>query len=207
MWKVDGDYGSLGSGLCIPEMDALVASDLFLGWLDYENRMTSAVASRRSEARARLDAASNFVVVDGQLRFRQSFETIEDTETFSLAPTEVIDAARRLLTIDVAHGLSGIIHDTIVVEIGCSCAPFILWQRPPLFFLERHSLIDSCPAPFLVDCHQQQPHPVCLNERLAEILAFSFSSIGSTVIGEPTNQTPRHPTQNSSVRKPLPFLI
>ena len=63
-------------------MDALVTSGVFLGWLDYENRMTSAVASRRSEALARLDAASNFVVVDGQLGSRQSFETIEDAETF-----------------------------------------------------------------------------------------------------------------------------
>ena len=66
-------------------MDALVASGVFLGWSVYEIRMTSAVALRRAEAWARLNAASNFVVVDGQLRFRQSFETIEDAETFSQA--------------------------------------------------------------------------------------------------------------------------
>ena len=115
-------------------MDALVASGVFLGWSVYEIRMTSAVALRRAEARARLDAASSFVVVDGQLRFRQSFETIEDAETFSQAPTEVIDAARRLLTIDVARGLSGIVHGTIVVEIGCSHVSFIICATPLIVF-------------------------------------------------------------------------
>ena len=68
--------------------------------------MSSGVASRRADARARLDAESDFVVADGKVRFRQSFETVEDSETFSRAPDEVIEAARRLLTIDVARGLS-----------------------------------------------------------------------------------------------------
>ena len=83
----------------------------------------SSVASRRADARARLDMESDFVVADGNVRFRQSFETIEDTETFSRAPDEVVEAARRLLTIDVARGLSAIVHDTIVVTIGCSRIP------------------------------------------------------------------------------------
>ena len=85
--------------------------------------MSSVVASRRADARSRLDAESDFVVADGKVRFRQSFETVEDSETFSRAPDEVINAAKRLLTTDVARGLSGIVHDTIVVEIGCSRVP------------------------------------------------------------------------------------
>ena len=85
--------------------------------------MSSVVSSRRADARARLDIESDFVVEDGNVRFRQSFETIEDTETFSRAPDEVVEAARRLLTIDVARCLSAIVHDTIVVTIGCSRIP------------------------------------------------------------------------------------
>ena len=87
--------------------------------------MSSVVTSRRADARARLDMESDFVVEDGNVRFRQTFETIEDSETFSRAPDEVVEAARRLLAIDVARGLSSIVHDTIVVTIGC--------RRIPLF--------------------------------------------------------------------------
>ena len=85
--------------------------------------MSSVVTSRRADARARLDMESDFVVADGNVRFRQSFETIEDTETFSRAPDEVVEAARCLLAIDVARCLSAIVHDTIVVTICCSHIP------------------------------------------------------------------------------------
>lgn len=99
-----------------------------------------------------IDAASNFVVVDGQLGFRQSFEANDDAETFSLAQTEVIDAARRILTIDVAHGLSGIVHDTIVVEIGCSRVPSSSVQRPSLFFWRvTFSSTRVQPLPLMID--------------------------------------------------------
>ena len=92
--------------------------------------MSSVVASRRSQARSRLDAASDFVVVDGEITFRQSFETVEDVETFSFPPADVVDAARRLLTTDVSRGLSAIVHDTIVFTIGCSRVPlFVIVRR------------------------------------------------------------------------------
>ena len=87
------------------------------------NQMSSVVASRRADARARLDMESDFVVTDGKVGFRQSFETVEYPETLSIAPAEVVDAARRILTTDIARGLSAIVHDTIVVEIGCSSVP------------------------------------------------------------------------------------
>ena len=66
---------------------------------------------------------SDFVVTDGKVRFRQSFETVEDAETFSIAPAEVVEAARRLLAIDVARELSAIIHDTIVVDLDAAALP------------------------------------------------------------------------------------
>ena len=66
---------------------------------------------------------SDFVVTDGKVRFRQSFETVEDSETFSIAPAEVVEAARRLLAIDIARELSAIIHDTIVVDLDAAALP------------------------------------------------------------------------------------
>ena len=104
-------------------MDALDVSDIFIAGSVWEIRMSSVVASPRAQARAMLDMELDFVVTDGKIRFRQSFETVEDPETLSMAPDEVIDAARRLLTTDIARGLSAIVHDTIVVEIGSSRVP------------------------------------------------------------------------------------
>ena len=104
-------------------MDALAVSDIFIAGSVWEIRMSSVVASPRAQARAMLDMESDFVVTDGKIRFRQSFETVEDPETLSIAPGEVVDAARRLLTTDIARGLSAIVHDTIVAEIGCSSVP------------------------------------------------------------------------------------
>ena len=109
--------------------------------------MSSVVSSRRADARARLDTESDFVVEDGNVRFRQSFETIEDTETFSRAPDEVVEAARCLLAIDVARGLSAIVHDTIVVTIGCSriplyvCASFRSLSAVSLAYLLMPSML------------------------------------------------------------------
>ena len=111
------------SAIVLPEMVALVLSGLFVSWFDCKNRMTSAFSSRRDEAQARLDSASDFVVDDGNVSFRQSFETVEDSETVFRAPDDVVDAGRRLLAIDVACGLAAIVHDTVVVEIGCSRVP------------------------------------------------------------------------------------
>ena len=111
------------SAIVLLEMASPVISGLFVSWFDCKIRMTSAFSSRRAEARARLDHASDFVVEDGNVSFRQSFETVEDSETVFRAPDDVVDAGRRLLTIDVARGLSAIVHDTIVVEIGFSRVP------------------------------------------------------------------------------------
>ena len=111
--------------------------------------MSSVVASRRAQARTRLDAASDFVVVDGEITFRQSFETVEDVETFSFPPADVVDAARRLLTTDVARGLSAIVHDTIVLTIGCSRVPlFVMVRRLSAYSYSCSVPLDSCTDSF-----------------------------------------------------------
>ena len=90
--------------------------------------MSSVVPSRRADARARLDIESDFVVADGNVRFRQSFETVKDSETFSIAPAEVVEAARRLLAIDIARELSAIIHDTIGWMLDAAAFPSLQWS-------------------------------------------------------------------------------
>ena len=85
--------------------------------------MSSVLSARRAEARSRLDSASDLIVTEGDVRFRQLFETVEDEETFSPTPPDLVEAARNLLTMDIANGLSAIVHDTIVVSIGCSRVP------------------------------------------------------------------------------------
>ena len=95
----------------------------YLGVASRIRVMTRAFAARRADARARLDGEPDVVVSDGKVGFRHVFETVEDSETFCYAPEDVVDAGRRLLTIDVADGISAAVHDTVVVRVGCNCVP------------------------------------------------------------------------------------
>ena len=79
--------------------------------------------NRRMCVRDRLDRDPDCVVIGGKISFRQTFETVEAAETFCRAPADVIDAGRRLLTLDIATGLSTLVHNTIVVKIGCNNIP------------------------------------------------------------------------------------
>ena len=79
--------------------------------------------TKRMCARDRLDRDQDYVVVGGKISFRQTFETVEAEETFCRAPDDVINAGRRLLTLDIANGLATLVHDTVVVKIGCNNIP------------------------------------------------------------------------------------
>ena len=81
------------------------------------------LAQRRADARARLDSESDIVVIGGKVCFRQSFEAVESHETFCRAPASIVDAGRRLLQLDVGNGISRIVHDAVVVKIGCNNIP------------------------------------------------------------------------------------
>ena len=78
---------------------------------------------RRASAIARLDAESDFVISGGIVGFRQSFETVEALETFCRAPQCIVDTGRRLLGLDVGNGISTLVHDTVVIRIGCNNVP------------------------------------------------------------------------------------
>ena len=79
--------------------------------------------TRRMCARDRLDRDPDYIVVGGNISFRQTFEPVEALETFTHAPDDVIEAGRRLLSLDISNGLSTLVHDTITVKIGCNNIP------------------------------------------------------------------------------------
>ena len=81
------------------------------------------LALQRAVAKARLDGESDFVIANGKVCFRQTFEVIEACETFCRAPDNIVDAGRRLLDLDIGNGISTLVHDTIVVRIGCNNIP------------------------------------------------------------------------------------
>ena len=68
--------------------------------------MTRVSAERRADVRWRLDSELDTVVSDGEVWFQHMFETFEDSETFYRAPADLVEAGRRLLTIDAAEGVS-----------------------------------------------------------------------------------------------------
>ena len=81
------------------------------------------LAQRRADAKARLDSESDFVVIGGSVCFRQSFQAVEADETFCNAPESIVDAGKRLLELDIGNGISSLVHDTVVVRIGCNNVP------------------------------------------------------------------------------------
>ena len=81
------------------------------------------LAQRRADAKAFLDSESDFVVVGGKVCFRQSFKAVEADETFCLAPESIVNAGKSLLELDIGNGVSSLVHNTIVVVIGCNNVP------------------------------------------------------------------------------------
>ena len=55
---------------------------------------TADIKNTRHLVRRRLDDEPDFIVVDSNVTFRQSFETVELVETYARAPPEIIEATR-----------------------------------------------------------------------------------------------------------------
>ena len=81
------------------------------------------LAERRADAKACLDSESDFIVVGGKVCFRQSFKALEADETYCRAPERIVDAGKPLLELDIGNGISSLVHDTVVVGIGCNNIP------------------------------------------------------------------------------------
>ena len=93
-----------------------------------------------------LDQQSDFVNEGMKISFRHTLETLEANESFCLAPPDIVDAARRILTFDLDRSLSRIVHDNVTMKIG--------GNRVPLFAMVRGSfahtlLVSMCVSPLL----------------------------------------------------------
>ena len=73
--------------------------------------------------RRSLDDESDFVVCDSEVTFRQTFETVEFAETFSRAPPEIIEAARKVLTSERIDSLPKTVRETVHFSVGCNQIP------------------------------------------------------------------------------------
>ena len=82
---------------------------------------TRAFAVRREDARAVRQRAKHRL--RRQTGVQHMLETTEGCETFCCAQAVVVDAGRRILTIDAADGIPAAVHDTVVVRVGCNCVP------------------------------------------------------------------------------------
>ena len=72
---------------------------------------THHAARARTEARRRLDAASDFAIRDGAVTFLQTFETVAAEEPFFTAPQHLVDAAKNLLTLDITDTVAKVVRD------------------------------------------------------------------------------------------------
>ena len=85
--------------------------------------MVVTLAQRRADAKASLDSESDFVLVGGDVRFRQSFRAVEADETFCHTPESIVNSVKRLFELDTGNRISSLVQDTVVVKIGCNNVP------------------------------------------------------------------------------------
>ena len=106
------------------EIPRMLPDGSFIGLsVDQNQTCRTMYGTRRMSARDRLDRDNDYIVVGGKIGFRQTFETVEADETFCRAPDDIINAGRRLLTLDVSSGISVLVHNTVTVKIGCNNIP------------------------------------------------------------------------------------
>ena len=81
------------------------------------------ITKTRRMIRRSLDDESDFIVCDSEVTFRQTFETIELAETFSRAPPEIIEAARKILTTERIDSLPKTVRESVRFSVGCNEIP------------------------------------------------------------------------------------
>ena len=74
-------------------------------------------------ARRRLDDTPDFVIDNSSVEFRQTFEILEDLETYTKAPPKIGEAARRVLTLERLDSIAQTIRDTVFFIVGCNKIP------------------------------------------------------------------------------------
>ena len=144
------------TGLSSFSVNAVLVSNPILKFMAW-----SSMNHRRICLRNALDQLSDFVIEGARISFRHVLETLEAEETFCSAPSDIVDAARRVLTLDLDRNLSEIVHDNITLKIGGNCVPLFAMVSggPPniiswvsfIFFLNRGLSVTSCQLDHLVD--------------------------------------------------------
>ena len=106
------------TGLSSFSVNAVLVSNPILKFMAW-----SSMNHRRICMRNALDQLSDFVIEGARISFRHVLETLEAEETFCSAPSDIVDVARRVLTLDLDRNLSEIVHDNITLKIGGNCVP------------------------------------------------------------------------------------
>ena len=106
------------------------------------------ITTTRQIARRKLDDETDFVVVDSDITFRQTFETVELVETYIHAPREIVEATRKILTAERFDSVAKTVRHMILYSVGCNRIPLFANVRSgrgrTLF--EFQCVFDGCPA-------------------------------------------------------------
>ena len=81
------------------------------------------LTEKRMQRRRNLDDMPDFSVEGTRIGFRQTFETLEATETYCRAPPEIVDAARSILTAERLDSIAKVVRDTVFFRVGCNNVP------------------------------------------------------------------------------------
>lgn len=106
------------------------------------------ITTTRQIARRKLDDEADFVVVDSNIAFRQTFETVELVETYVRAPREIVEATRKILTAERFDSVAKTVRDLIFYSVGCNRIPLftnVRGGRGRTLF-EFQCVFDGCPA-------------------------------------------------------------
>ena len=106
------------------------------------------ITTTRQIARRKLDDEGDFVVVDSNIAFRQTFETVELVETYVHAPREIVEATRKILTAERFDSVARTVLDTIFYSVGCNRIPLFTNVRGGCgrTLFEFQCVFAGCPA-------------------------------------------------------------
>ena len=109
---------------------------------------TADIATNRQMARRILDEEPDFVVVDSNITFRQTFETVELVETYVRAPPEIVEASRKILTAERFDSVARTVRDTVFYSVGCNRVPLFTNVRGGRgrTLYEFQCVFEGCPA-------------------------------------------------------------
>lgn len=83
----------------------------------------TAMRFARAAARDELDRLSDIVIEGNELRLRRELMVIEAQEVYVQMPQRIVDCLRGLFTKEIVGSVAQMVHDNVIIEIGCSRVP------------------------------------------------------------------------------------